>query len=46
MARYDLLGHTAWSLTEKSLPRTELMVGAGGVFTSWATILMAASHPS
>ena len=32
MAKYDFSGHTVWSLTEKSLPRTELMVGAGESF--------------
>jgi len=32
MARYDSSGQPVWSLTEKSLPRTELMVGAGDSF--------------
>jgi hypothetical protein len=32
MAKYDSSGQPVWSLTEKSLPRMELMVGAGDRF--------------
>ena len=32
MAKFDFSGHAVWSLTEKSLPRTNLMVGAGDSF--------------
>jgi hypothetical protein len=32
MAKYDFSGNAVWSLTEKSLPRTELSAGAGDSF--------------
>jgi hypothetical protein len=32
MAKYNFAGDTVWSLTEKSLPRTELLVAAGDSF--------------
>lgn len=32
IAKYDFAGHAVWSLTEKSLPRTDLMVGVGDSF--------------
>lgn len=32
VAKYDVLGNIVWSATDKSLPRTELLVGAGDSF--------------